>query len=133
MSVYDVAQVCPNGHVSNSLFIDFPEFNKDFCDKCGEKTINECPNCQEPIRGDLHEEMPSLKFDPPAYCCFCGNAFPLTEQGIQLAIELATQSGELSEDDADEFEQSVNDVVRNTPRAQIGASRIKNPLFITQV
>ena len=36
---FDVAQVCPNGHVTNSSFHNEPQFNVDYCTKCGEKTI----------------------------------------------------------------------------------------------
>ena len=128
MSDYDIAQVCPNGHVANSSFVDLPEFNKDFCETCGEKTINECSKCQKPIRGNYRGIEMQLDFQPPAYCRFCGNAFPWIERRIQAAIELATQIGELSGNDSDEFEQSVKDIVRDTPRTQISASRFKKLL-----
>jgi hypothetical protein len=68
------------------------------------------------------------EFHPPAYCRFCGNAFPWTERRIRAAIELATEIGGLSGDDADEFEQSVKDIVQDTPRTQVGASRFKKLL-----
>ena len=128
MSDYDTAQVCLNGHVANSTFVDYPQFNKDFCETCGEKTITECPNCQNPIPGRIRGSMSIQEFQPPAYCRFCGNAYPWTERRIQAAIELATQVGELSGDDADEFEQGVKDIIRDTPRTQIGASRFKKLL-----
>jgi hypothetical protein len=28
-----------------------PQYNQDYCDKCGEKTITQCPGCNTPIRG----------------------------------------------------------------------------------
>ena len=45
----DTMQVCPNGHVINASFRKRPYLNKDFCDKCGEKTITNCPKCDKPI------------------------------------------------------------------------------------
>jgi hypothetical protein len=36
MGSYDIAQVCPNGHVANDSTQRDPEFNMEFCDKCGE-------------------------------------------------------------------------------------------------
>ncbi|MBK7867373.1 MAG: DUF2321 domain-containing protein [Ignavibacteriales bacterium] len=50
MEGYDVAQICLNGHCTNSSFKSFPEFNQDYCDKCGEQTITLCPACKSPIR-----------------------------------------------------------------------------------
>jgi len=51
---YDTAQICTNGHVINSMARSEPKHNKKFCDKCGAKTIMNCPNCNSPIRGDYH-------------------------------------------------------------------------------
>ncbi|MEP9412195.1 MAG: DUF2321 domain-containing protein [Candidatus Brocadia sp.] len=39
MTEYDVAQICLNGYVANEMHINFPEFNKDFCEKCGKKPL----------------------------------------------------------------------------------------------
>lgn len=50
---YDIAQICPNGHVINAQSRVRPEMNKQFCDRCGEQTLTECENCHKPIQG-LH-------------------------------------------------------------------------------
>ena len=49
----DTMQVCMNGHVINAGYKKYPEFNKDFCIKCGAKTIINCPSCETPIPGDM--------------------------------------------------------------------------------
>ena len=37
---YDVAQICENGHVANSMGHNYPNSNQDHCDKCGAPTIH---------------------------------------------------------------------------------------------
>jgi len=123
---YDVAQVCLNGHVTNETFRSSPEFNKAFCDWCGEKTITECPNCNAEIQGFYHgSELFRPPFHPPSYCCKCGKPFPWTDLKIQAAIELGVEAGGLNDEDANEFRESVNDIVRDTPRAQLAVNRFR--------
>ena len=55
---YDVAQICENGHVANSMAHDYPNSNQDHCDKCGAPTIMDCPSCQIAIRGFYHYHVP---------------------------------------------------------------------------
>ncbi len=54
---YDTAQICMNGHIINSMSKSHPEHNKEFCDKCGARTITKCPHCNTPIRGHYHEPL----------------------------------------------------------------------------
>jgi len=42
---YDVAQICLNGHVINTLAGSHPESNKKFCSNCGSMTIMRCLEC----------------------------------------------------------------------------------------
>lgn len=74
----DHMQVCPNGHVTNDRCLESPKDSKDFCDKCGKKTITECPNCKQPIPGVLHRPVVVIAYLLPApdYCENCGAAFP---------------------------------------------------------
>ena len=50
MTNYDNAQICLNGHVVNGAFQICQEDNADHCEKCGEKTIIQCPGCDANIR-----------------------------------------------------------------------------------
>ena len=75
----DTMQVCPNGHVINDSFRKRPHHNKDFCDKCGEKTITNCPKCDKPIPGDMHYPnvvVASFTQIAPDFCEHCGKEFP---------------------------------------------------------
>lgn len=122
---YDTAQICPNGHVINDVSERFPQFNKKFCEMCGEETLTECPNCSTAIRGSYHSEgrLSVSDYSPPAYCYSCGSALPWTELKIQTAIELATESDNLSPEEIEKFEDTVKEIVRDTPRTQLGATR----------
>ena len=126
MGQHDVAQVCPNGHVANDSSQRHPEFNKEYCDRCGEKTITTCPECNSPIQGDYHAEgVISIggEFDPPAFCQHCGHAFPWTERKQQAAIELFIEDNQ-SEEDQQQFRESVDQITKDTPQAQVASKRI---------
>lgn len=73
-------QVCLSGHVINTQFKKYPELNKPYCDKCGKKTITDCPRCNAPILGEIQNEIVFITIGeektPPAFCAECGNPFP---------------------------------------------------------
>lgn len=75
----DTMQVCLKGHVINAGTQKNPQYNKDFCDLCGAKTITNCPNCNAPIPGDMQDNgVVVMGFTnlAPAYCQSCGMPFP---------------------------------------------------------
>ena len=77
-SHYDVAQICENGHVTNSMAQDYPNSNQDYCDKCGGPTIMACPSCQTAIRGAYH--VPGI-FGSEHYAVSAGAPFsPLNQR-----------------------------------------------------
>ena len=79
----DTMQVCLKGHVINEGFRENPQRNKDFCDRCGEKTITNCPNCDKSIPGDLQDTgVVTIGFLPsaPEFCEHCGEKFPWTHK-----------------------------------------------------
>src|SRR5262245_35793908 len=108
---YDIAQVCPNGHVANSSSVNFPQANKAHCDRGGEKTITACPGCQQSIRGAYWGSGSLLKkYVPPAYCIGCGRPFPWTERQLQAAYELFAD--EVTPEEAKDFEDNLQNVVK---------------------
>ena len=123
MSDYDVAQVCPNGHVTNDSSRDYPAQNMEFCDRCGEKTITACPHCREPIRGAYSDSYRTGNYRPPAYCHKCGGEFPWTERKSRAAIELFIEESGSTGEQAQEFEQAVHDIVRDTPQTPVASRR----------
>lgn len=82
MSRYDVMQVCLNGHRITDSYHSHPEFRKDYCDQCGEKTITECPDCGAPIKGELISKNVIWAFPTPVpnNCHNCGSPYPWTQK-----------------------------------------------------
>jgi len=83
MGHHDVQQVCLNGHQITDNFNRSPEFRKNFCTTCGEKTIHKCPECNHPIKGDYHVEgvvCVGGSTSVPTHCENCGKAYPWIER-----------------------------------------------------
>ncbi|WP_445819097.1 DUF2321 domain-containing protein [Aquabacterium sp. A3] len=79
MGYYDTQQVCLNGHQITDRFNSSPQFRRNFCSSCGEKTIHECPACHSPIPGDYHADGAVFIGFPtpvPTHCENCGHRFP---------------------------------------------------------
>lgn len=75
----DIMQVCRNGHKITEHYVGYPSTTQDFCDECGESTLNSCENCKNPITGySFHEgdTFGPMPMNPPQACKFCGNHFP---------------------------------------------------------
>lgn len=89
MGYYDVQQVCLNGHQTTDNYNRSPQFRKNFCATCGEKTIHQCPNCDTPIKGDYHSDGVVVIGGPstsvPTHCENCGNPFPWTIKNKSLS------------------------------------------------
>lgn len=77
-------QVCLNGHVITDRFNRSPEFRKNFCTQCGERTITKCPTCNTDIPGDMiYDSIVVLGAFPsyaPRICANCGQKFPWTDK-----------------------------------------------------
>ncbi len=86
----DTMQVCLNGHVINSGIRENPEFNEDFCNRCGKKTITNCPKCNNPIPGDLQNTgvaFIGFSQSAPDFCEKCGEPFPWTNKEDAKRLE----------------------------------------------
>ena len=93
MGYHDVQQVCLNGHQITDNYNRSPEFRKNYCSKCGEKTIHQCQNCKTPIKGDYHADGVIAIGGPPApvptNCENCGNPFPWTIKKQKLSNSIS--------------------------------------------
>ena len=117
---YDIAQICLNGHVTNGSTQHMPEFSKAFCDNCGEATITICPECKNPIRGEYWGGSISLEsMKAPKFCINCGKPFEWTKRKIDSAKELATLSDGFTEADIKDFQNSIENIVSNSPNIEV--------------
>lgn len=122
---YDVAQICQNGHVTNSSTINFPQSSKKFCDKCGAETIVSCPQCNFSVRGAYWGSVGLSRYTAPAFCINCGQPFPWTQAKLQAAHQLTEELDTISEEDRAMLQQSIDDLVRDTPSTSLAATRFK--------
>lgn len=127
MGHYDVAQICLNGHFVNSDMMSFPEFNKEYCDRCGDKTINTCQHCNTDIQGSYEEEdiVFAGKYVVPKYCHSCGNSFPWTESILKASHELIDIQESLNEDEKKELMESIIILTKDTPLAEVAKIKFK--------
>lgn len=81
MGYHDVQQVCLNGHQITDRYNSSPQFRQSYCSTCGEKTIHQCPECNQTIKGDYQVSgvlAIGFKTEVPTHCENCGKPFPWT-------------------------------------------------------
>lgn len=125
--LYDIVQICLNGHVINASSYRLPQFNRKHCPECGEPTIAKCPNCGENIKGryiDSAQIWPS-KPVAPKFCDNCGNPFPWTENALSAAKELADELDTLNDEEKEDLKRNIEDIVKDTPRTTVAAQKVK--------
>lgn len=126
---YDTALICKNGHVVNENFHSAPEFNVNYCAKCGKETIFQCPTCKKEIRGEYHVEgvvsLSVTRMTAPNYCYNCGSPYPWTEVKLKALDELIDLMDELSEEEKETFKESGRDISTDNPKTELGVFKIK--------
>ena len=130
---YDVAQICLNGHVINDSAREYPQSNKKFCDKCGAATITNCVNCKAEIQGYHNVEgvIGVFHYTAPAFCPNCGKPYPWIEAKIQAAHDLAQELENISDSDKEILSQSIDEIVKDSPRTTLSTTRFKKILSKT--
>jgi len=124
---YYTAQVCLNGHAINEVLESVDDSDQRFCDTCGAQTITACQTCGTVIRGRYRHLgfTPAPAYSPPSYCHGCGKPHPWTASSLQAARALADELGELSSDEKELLKGSLDDLVADTPRTALAATRFK--------
>jgi len=133
---YDVAQICREGHITNGAMSTYPSRTKAHCPTCGAETISACQSCNKPIRGaycffHLGVKQVNALAKTPAFCEHCGKPFPWTESRLEAARDLADQL-ELDIPERTLLGKSIEELVRDTPRAAAEAVRFKTMVEKTQ-
>ena len=127
-SWYDVMQVCLNGHKITGALKARPELGTQHCRDCGAVAISKCQNCNTDIRGYHHVPgIVDLTGGPevPAFCHACGKPYPWTESRLKAAQELSQEVEGLSDSERETLRASLDDLVRDTPRTTVAATRFK--------
>lgn len=62
---------------------------------------------------------------PPAFCHNCGKPFPWTEGKLKAAQEYTDEIEGLSDSEKQMLKSSLNDLVSETPRTELAATRFK--------
>ena len=65
------------------------------------------------------------EFPAPSFCHGCGTAYPWTQARLMAARELAFELVALEPDEREALAKSLDDLVRDTPRTALAATRFK--------
>lgn len=127
---FDTAQVCMNGHMINACVRRNPEFNQKCCDKCGAPTITNCEKCNSPVQGlrmntSFLAPDPGRHIAPRGFCYECGAPYPWTKARLDAAKEFADMLEGLSDDEREKLKESLTDLVADTPRTALAATKWK--------
>ncbi len=127
MGSYDVAQICLNGHVITNMANGHPEHKKDFCIKCGEKTIVSCQNCNTSIKGyySFENVIGLFDYDKPKYCEKCGQPFPWTARQIDAAKDLIDLTDNLNSEEKADLKSSIDNLVKDGPKTIVAQAKYK--------
>lgn len=130
-SEYDAFQVCLNGHsITRDYHVD-PGTRKEYCSKCGAKTIHMCPECEAEIRGHLlRAEVFVIGVEPPRFCHACGEPYPWTVSVLKAAEELILLEKSVKTSLKEDVIDTLPDLLEDTPRTQLGVARLN--IFLQQ-
>lgn len=123
------AKICLNGHVSIE---STPISGEQFCEKCGAKMISKCPSCDAPIKEWSYNGVVVIgtpKFEKPLYCRSCGNPYPWTESALEAISLMIQEDEELSELEQEKLQESLPDIITETPKTNLASVRIKKALL----
>lgn len=123
------AKVCLNGH---TLIKRFPINDVEYCEECGSLMICFCQNCDTIIKEWHYDDMlvlfPSLEA-PPKYCKSCGEPYPWTKASIEATAIMIQEDIELSELERKNLEESLPDIISETPKTKVASIRVKKALL----
>ncbi len=123
------AKICSNGHV---LVENYPINGKQFCETCGAKMLSKCPVCNSVIK-EWHSNdiifacVPH--YDRPLYCKSCGNPYPWTQSALETALLILKEDTELSDLERINLENSLPDIIAETPKTKLASIRVKKALI----
>lgn len=127
MAEMDFQEVCLNGHQSTDSIYRRSELRRKFCPKCGEPTITACQSCKANIPGHIYYPNVYSRHSErvPSFCGTCGKPYPWTHKKIENFRELTDELSELSPEDRDRLNASLDELMRESPKTEIASLRFK--------
>lgn len=125
-SYYCTALVCENGHVITDVLRDSNAASH--CERCGAPTLSRCRECNAPIHGHYVVPMAltfASEYELPAFCYGCGHGYPWTLAREAAAKELVTELDGLDDSEKAILSQSISELVRESPEAEVAGLRFK--------
>lgn len=128
--IFNTAQVCTNGHTITSAIQEAPERMSKFCSTCGAPTIMACQTCSTALRGyyDANGVLVLDDYHPPRFCHECSRPFPWTEARVAALLQLTQEFEGLTDADREALRTGIDDLIRETPRTEVAAVRVKKIL-----
>ena len=80
MNYQDARQICLNGHQITAQFHKLPDSRKEYCNKCGAKTIYKCQHCETDIKGEYYLNSVLIRGSVPKFCEKCGSKYPWADK-----------------------------------------------------
>lgn len=123
------AKICLNGH---ALVERHPLNSDEYCETCGAKMISKCPDCNNPIKEWDYSGVAVLgtpDFERPLYCKSCGKPYPWTKSAIEATALMIQEDNELSELERKSLEDSLPDIIAETPKTKVASIRVKKALL----
>ena len=123
--LYSTPQLCLNGHIITMESRYESETTQKFCRRCGQPTISACQNCGTPIKGIYLGPPGPGPWRSPSFCHECGEPYPWTAEKLKAVQEVVNEDPNLTDAEKGTLKESVNDLVRETPRAPVAQKRYK--------
>jgi hypothetical protein len=128
--LYHHCRICLNGHVVSASLESIESGTKQYCEECGKLTILDCQNCKSPLLGWTYTPRVAIvaDFTPPNFCKSCAKPFPWTEAKKNALKELIDFENRLTIKDKKIMEDSIDDIINETPRTKIASMKFKQGL-----
>src|SRR5262249_51239708 len=128
---FDIAQYCLKGHLITGEAFTHPEKRSDYCETCGSKTVENCPNCNAQIRGyyippetSFYVDMrPNRRVRAGPYCHACGKPYPWTTYALRQARRALEAAPELTPSERRELLHDIREVSTKGPAGKGAAQR----------
>lgn len=111
----DTQQVCLNGHQITDSIHENPHDRRDFCTKCGERTITACQHCNASIPGHTYyaDAFSTFTVNVPEHCARCGKPFPWTEKSMPDSTTLENdKDSESVQDDSPQVRKRESNLLK---------------------